>query len=109
MSSDLAERRAAVLGPNVPTFYDSPVHLVKGEGVWAWDADGCKYLDCYNNVPHVGHCHPHVVAAIATQAAKLNTYPLFALWNCGLLRATHRQISNAGGSGHHGLQRVRSQ
>ena len=74
MSSDLAERRAAVLGPNVPTFYDSPVHLVKGEGVWAWDADGCKYLDCYNNVPHVGHCHPHVVAAIATQAAKLNTH-----------------------------------
>ena len=74
MSSDLAKRRAAVLGPNVPTFYDSPVHLVKGEGVWAWDADGCKYLDCYNNVPHVGHCHPHVVAAIATQAAKLNTH-----------------------------------
>ena len=74
MSSDLAARRAAVLGPNVPTFYESPVHLVKGEGVWAWDADGCKYLDCYNNVPHVGHCHPHVVAAIATQAAKLNTH-----------------------------------
>ena len=74
MSSDLAKRRAAVLGPNVPTFYDSPVHLVKGEGVWAWDADGCKYLDCYNNVPHVGHCHPNVVAAIATQAAKLNTH-----------------------------------
>ena len=74
MSSDLAARRAAVLGPHVPTFYNSPVHLVKGEGVWAWDADGCKYLDCYNNVPHVGHCHPHVVAAIATQAAMLNTH-----------------------------------
>jgi 4-aminobutyrate aminotransferase-like enzyme len=35
---------------------------------------GCKYLDCYNNVPHVGHCHPHVVTAIAKQAAKLNTH-----------------------------------
>jgi 4-aminobutyrate aminotransferase-like enzyme len=63
-----------VLGPNVPTFYETPVHLVKGVGVWAWDADGCKYLDCYNNVPHVGHCHPHVVTAIAKQAAKLNTH-----------------------------------
>ncbi len=74
MSSDLAARRTAVLGPNVPTFYETPVHLVKGEGVWVWDSDGRKYLDCYNNVPHVGHCHPHVVTAIATQAAKLNTH-----------------------------------
>ena len=70
MSSDLAARRAAVLGPNVPTFYETPVHLVKGDGVWLWDADGRKYLDCYNNVPHVGHCHPHVVSAIAAQAAQ---------------------------------------
>ena len=45
MSSDLAARRAAVLGPNVPTFYETPVHLVKGDGVWLWDADGRKYLD----------------------------------------------------------------
>ena len=74
MSSDLAARRAAVLGPNVPTFYETPVHLVKGDGVWLWDADGRKYLDCYNNVPHVGHCHPHVVSAIAAQAAQLNTH-----------------------------------
>ena len=74
MSSDLGARRAAVLGPNVPTFYETPVHLVKGDGVWVWDADGRKYLDCYNNVPHVGHCHPHVVSAIAAQAAQLNTH-----------------------------------
>jgi len=70
----LIERRAQLLGPNLPTFYDEPVHVVKGEGVWLWDADGRKYLDCYNNVPHVGHCHPHVVEAIARQAATLNTH-----------------------------------
>jgi 4-aminobutyrate aminotransferase-like enzyme len=74
MTNNLMARREAVLGPNVPTFFENPVHLVKGEAVWVWDADGHKYLDCYNNVPHVGHCHPHVVAAIAAQAAILNTH-----------------------------------
>ncbi|MEL6509722.1 MAG: aminotransferase class III-fold pyridoxal phosphate-dependent enzyme [Pseudomonadota bacterium] len=72
--SDLLDRRARLLGPNVPTFYEDPVHIVRGEGVWLWDADGRKYLDCYNNVPHVGHCHPHVVEAIARQASVLNTH-----------------------------------
>jgi 4-aminobutyrate aminotransferase-like enzyme len=70
----LLERRAKLLGPNVPTFYDDPVHLVRGEGVWVFDAEGRRYLDCYNNVPHVGHCHPRVVEAIARQAAMLNTH-----------------------------------
>ena len=74
MTNDLIARREAVLGPNVPTFYKKPLHLIKGEGVWAWDHMGNKYLDCYNNVPHVGHCHPHVVAAITKQAKTLNTH-----------------------------------
>ena len=72
--SDLIERRQALLGPNVSTFYDDPVHIVRGEGVWLWDAEGRKYLDCYNNVPHVGHCNPRVVQAICQQAATLNTH-----------------------------------
>ncbi|MEM7472436.1 MAG: aminotransferase class III-fold pyridoxal phosphate-dependent enzyme [Pseudomonadota bacterium] len=74
MTTDLVARRATRLGPNLPTFYDDPVHITRGEGVWLWDADGRKYLDCYNNVPHVGHCHPHVVDAITRQAATLNTH-----------------------------------
>lgn len=72
--SDLIARRRQLLGPNVSTFYDEPVHMVRGEGVWLWDADGNKYLDCYNNVPHVGHCNPRVVAAITEQAQTLNTH-----------------------------------
>jgi len=72
--AQLMERRAKLLGPNVSTFYEDPLHLVKGEGVWVWDADGKRYLDCYNNVAHVGHCHPHVVQAISEQAATLNTH-----------------------------------
>ena len=59
---------------NTPTFYREPVHIVRGRGEWLWDRDGNRYLDCYNNVPHVGHCHPRVVAAIAEQAARLNTH-----------------------------------
>jgi 4-aminobutyrate aminotransferase-like enzyme len=74
MTETLVERRARLMGPNIPTFYRTPVHIVRGEGVWLWDADGKRYLDCYNNVAHVGHCHPRVVQAIAAQAATLNTH-----------------------------------
>lgn len=74
MTETLVQKRARLLGPNLPTFYEQPVHLVKGQGQYLWDADGRKYLDCYNNVPHVGHCHPKVVQAICDQAATLNTH-----------------------------------
>ncbi len=73
-SAELIADRARLMGPNVSTFYDEPVHFVRGEGVWLWDADGRKYLDCYNNVPHVGHCNPRVVEAICRQASTLNTH-----------------------------------
>ena len=71
---DLIARRERLLGPGNPLFYEKPVLLVRGEGVWVYDADGRRYLDCYNNVPHVGHCHPRVVEALARQAATLNTH-----------------------------------
>ncbi len=71
---NLIERRKRVLGRHVTTFYDTPFAPVRGEGVWLFDADGNRYLDCYNNVPHVGHCHPKVVEAIAHQAATLNVH-----------------------------------
>ncbi|MCZ8151278.1 MAG: aspartate aminotransferase family protein [Rhodobacteraceae bacterium] len=72
--TDLMARRRALLGPNMSTFYDDPVHLVRGEGVWLWDAEGRRYLDCYNNVAHVGHCNPRVVEALCRQAGTLNTH-----------------------------------
>ena len=74
MTESLLDRRRRLLGPDVPTFYEHPVEIVRGQGVWLWDAEGKRYLDCYNNVPHVGHCHPKVVEAIAAQAATLNTH-----------------------------------
>ncbi|WP_230389750.1 aspartate aminotransferase family protein [Vibrio nitrifigilis] len=70
----IIERRQALLGPAYKLFYQEPVHPVRGEGVWLYDAEGNAYLDAYNNVPSVGHCHPKVVAAVAQQAATLNTH-----------------------------------
>lgn len=65
---ELVARRQKALGPAYRLFYETPVHLVRGEGVWLYDKDGKAYLDTYNNVASVGHCHPHVVAAMARQA-----------------------------------------
>lgn len=73
-TEQLIADRARLLGPNIPTFYAEPVHIVKGEGVWLWDAEGRQYLDAYNNVPHVGHCNPRVVEAICRQSRTLNTH-----------------------------------
>jgi 4-aminobutyrate aminotransferase-like enzyme len=72
--ADLLARRARLLGPAYRLFYDEPLQLVRGEGVWLFDADGRRYLDAYNNVASVGHAQPQVVQAIAQQAARLNTH-----------------------------------
>jgi 4-aminobutyrate aminotransferase-like enzyme len=71
---ELLGRRERLLGPGNPLFYDEPVHLVRGEGVWLHGDDDTRYLDCYNNVPCVGHCHPRVVEALCAQAGTLNTH-----------------------------------
>jgi len=75
MTADaLTARRRALLGGAYRLFYEEPVHLVAGNGVWLTDAAGRRYLDAYNNVASVGHCHPHVVEALSRQAATLNTH-----------------------------------
>ena len=71
---NLLKRRKATLGPTYQNFYDEPLHLVRGTGTSLWDADGRQYVDCYNNVVSVGHCHPRVVEALHKQAATLNTH-----------------------------------
>ncbi len=73
-TADLVRRRAAALGPAYRLFYREPLEFVRGERAHLFDRDGADYLDAYNNVPSVGHAHPRVVAAIAEQAARLNTH-----------------------------------
>lgn len=70
----MIERRKNLLGSAYELLYHDPVHLVRGEGVWLYDAAGRKYLDLYNNVAHIGHCHPHVVEVLTSQIAILNTH-----------------------------------
>jgi len=74
MQNSLIERRKQLLGANTHLFYEKPVHIVRGEGVWLYDSDAKRYLDCYNNVPSVGHCHPRVVDALCEQARTLNVH-----------------------------------
>jgi 4-aminobutyrate aminotransferase-like enzyme len=71
--ASLVTRRNASFGASSVLFYEQPLHIVRAQGVWMYDAHGRAFLDVYNNVPSVGHCHPHVVDAIARQAATLAT------------------------------------
>src|SRR5271168_2316816 len=67
-------QRAELFGAASVLFYDRPLEIVRGEGCWLYDADGVAYLDAYNNVPSVGHCHPHVVEAARAQLGDLNIH-----------------------------------
>ncbi|MBO0663125.1 aspartate aminotransferase family protein [Jiella sp. MQZ9-1] len=69
----MVARRANVLGPAYRLMYETPLHLVRGEGVWLYDQAGRAYLDAYNNVTSLGHCHPRIVAAIREQVGILAT------------------------------------
>ena len=70
----MIDRRARLLGPAYKLFYQQPIHMVRGEGVWLYDKEGNPYLDVYNNVPSVGHCHPHVIEATLKQTGLLNSH-----------------------------------
>jgi 4-aminobutyrate aminotransferase-like enzyme len=61
------------LGPNFSVSYSEPLKIVRGRGQYLYDDKGRRYLDLVNNVSHVGHCHPRVVAAAQRQTAELNT------------------------------------
>jgi 4-aminobutyrate aminotransferase-like enzyme/Ser/Thr protein kinase RdoA (MazF antagonist) len=71
--TDIAARRRTVMSRALSLSYREPLHIVRGEGAYLYDADGREYLDLVNNVAHVGHCHPRVVEAGAAQMRALNT------------------------------------
>jgi len=67
------ERRHNLLGPSLSLSYEEPIHVVRGRGTYLYDVMGREYLDCVNNVAHVGHEHPTVVRAGQRQMGVLNT------------------------------------
>lgn len=69
----ILEARKRLLGRNLSIAYEKPLNIVRGEMQYLFDDEGRRYLDAYNNVAHVGHCHPKVVAAGLRQMALLNT------------------------------------
>ncbi|QGY33212.1 aspartate aminotransferase family protein [Pantoea cypripedii] len=69
----MIQRRDALLGPAYRLMYEHPLHIVRGEGAWLIDAQGRRYLDVYNNVTSLGHCHPTVSEAICRQVQTLAT------------------------------------
>jgi 4-aminobutyrate aminotransferase-like enzyme/Ser/Thr protein kinase RdoA (MazF antagonist) len=65
--------RAEHLGPSLSLSYRQPLHITHGWRSRLFDSSGRAYLDCVNNVAHVGHSHPRVVEAAAAQMRALNT------------------------------------
>jgi len=72
-SEAIANRRQWLIGPSLSLAYREPLTIVRGYRQYLYDVEGQPFLDAVNNVPHVGHSHPHVVAAAAAQSAVLNT------------------------------------
>ena len=73
-AGSLKHRRDRGLGSGAELFYDEPVELVRGEGVYLYDRDGRRFVDMYNNVPCVGHANSAVVEAMAEQQATINVH-----------------------------------
>jgi len=56
--NDILDQRKKYLSPSLSVSYDLPLHIVSGDGQYLFDEEGNRYLDCVNNIQHVGHCHP---------------------------------------------------
>jgi 4-aminobutyrate aminotransferase-like enzyme len=102
----LLARRELAFGKGAKLFYDTPLHLVRGEGAALFGVDGRRYVDMYNNVASVGHAHPKIVEAMAAQQATLNTHsrylsePAIALAErlTGLQRVTESAVFSCSGT-----------
>lgn len=100
MSQDLLERREQIFGRGAHLFYQKPLTIVRGEGVYLYDENGERFVDMYNNVPCIGHCHPHLVDAINTQVANLNVHNRYL--HDGILTYAERLVATH----HDGIESV---
>ncbi|ENI8805856.1 aminotransferase class III-fold pyridoxal phosphate-dependent enzyme, partial [Klebsiella variicola] len=92
-------RRHATQGTGSVLFYPQPIVMASASGAWMEDSAGNRYLDMYNNVPGVGHCHPHITQAMVRQAGLLNTntrylFPVLEQYADSLLATFPAGLSN---------------
>ena len=97
--SSVAERRQLLMGA-ATLFYESPIEIVRGEGVELFDEAGRRYIDMYNNVPCVGHGNPVVAEAVARQMSTLQVHSrylqtqfstmLSGCWRCIMISLSQR-------------------
>ncbi len=70
----VVERERSELFPaNLKLSYNQPAMFLRGWKHYLFDEWGRRYLDCYNNVPHVGHSHPRIQRVAAEQLKRLNS------------------------------------
>jgi 4-aminobutyrate aminotransferase-like enzyme len=95
VTREWVERRARLLGPAYRLFYKNPVEVSRGQGAFLYDHDGKEYLDAYNNVVPLGHCHPKVVEAVHHQMQTLCTHTRYI--QEGILKYAEDLLSTFGG------------
>ncbi len=99
-TQQIQARRDHAMGSGTPLFYNEPLHLVRGEGVFLFDPAGRRYVDMYNNVPCVGHANPHIVEAMVRAQSTLNVHSRYLhegiLEFCEKLAGLHAGKATAG-------------
>ncbi|PTX91713.1 aminotransferase class III-fold pyridoxal phosphate-dependent enzyme [Opitutus sp. ER46] len=72
-AAEVLEVRQRHLSPALFHYYRRPLMIVEGHGQWLFDETGRRYLDALGGIVSisVGHCHPHVVAAVNAQNERL--------------------------------------
>src|SRR5208282_2375818 len=94
--SDTVRKHKEFLFPAVATYYKEPLALVRGEGMYVWDENGDRYLDCFGGVltVSVGHANPAVFKAVSDQVNRLShTSTLYANHNMSDLAEKLAQIA----------------
>jgi len=72
-SSEVEERRKNHFSQAMSLSYDHAIYMHSAAFQYMFDQQGNRYLDAYNNIPLVGHCHPKISEAISQQVRLLNT------------------------------------
>jgi len=72
-SSEIVSKHKEYIWPCAATYYEHPIALERGEGMYVWDTEGSRYLDCFGGVltTSVGHARPEVVKAVSDQISRI--------------------------------------